>query len=129
MALLAIMAVAILSGLSTGSRAIFVADERATAESLARSQMEYVKNLAYTKAPSGGEASYANAKVAVPSGYEIRSINRATGEDVSTNIIAVPWNSTTGQAAITDAGLQRIKLVIYHHGKSLLTLEDYKVNR
>ena len=127
-ALLGIVAVGILSGLSTGSRAIFVADERATAESIVRSQMEYVKNLAYTEAPSGGEAIYANAKVAVPSGYEIRSINRAGGEDTSTNIIAVPWNSTTNQPA-DEAGLQRIKLVIYHHGKSLLTLEDYKVDR
>jgi len=130
MALLAIVAVAILSGLSTGSRAIFVADERATAESLARSQMEYVKKLSYTKAPNGGEAIYANAKISVPSGYEVKSINRAGGEDVSTNIIGVPWDSAASPPPVTtDAGLQRIKLVIYHHGKSLLTLEDYKVNR
>ena len=131
MALLAIVAVAILAGLSTGSRAIFVADERATAESLARSQMEYVKNLnvGYVKAPTGGEASYANAKISVPPGYEIRSINRAGVEDVSTNIVAVPWDSSRNQPAPDDAGLQKIKLVIYHHGKSLLTLEGYKVDR
>ena len=132
-ALLGIVAVGLLSGLSTGSRAIFVADERATAESLARSQMEYVKNLAYTKAPSGAEAIYANAKVAVPSGYEIRSIRFINGletEDTTADIIGVPWDSATSPPPVTtDAGLQRIKLVIYHHGKSLLTLEGYKVDR
>jgi prepilin-type N-terminal cleavage/methylation domain-containing protein len=133
-ALLGVVAVAILSGLSTGSRAILVADERATAESLARSQMEYVKSLDYTKAPSGGEASYTNAKLAVPSGYEIRSINRAGAEDASANIIAVPWNSATGQPAANDTGLQRIKLAIYHlrhlgdsNPTLVLTLEGYKV--
>jgi prepilin-type N-terminal cleavage/methylation domain-containing protein len=134
-ALLGVVAVAILSGLSTGSRAILVADERATAESLARSQMEYMKNLPYTAALTGGEASYANAKISVPSGYDIRSINRAGGEDVSTtNIIAVPWNSATGQPAANDTGLQRIKLAIYHlrhlgdsNPTLVLTLEGYKV--
>ncbi len=41
-ALMGIIGIALLSGLATASRALFVADERATAESLARSQMEYV---------------------------------------------------------------------------------------
>ena len=50
-ALLGIVAVGILSGLSTGSRAIFVADKRATAESLARTEMEYVRNQDYSVAP------------------------------------------------------------------------------
>jgi len=128
-ALLGIVAVAILGGLATASKAIVIADERATAESLARSQMEDVKKLDYTKAPSGGEASYTNAKISVPSGYEIRSINRAGGGDTTTNIIGVPWDSATGQAVTIDVGLQRIKLAIYHNGKLLFTLEGYKVDR
>ena len=140
--LLGIIAIAFLGALATGSKALFIADERATAESLARSQMEYVKNLDYIIAtaynpgppPSGGEAIYVNAKISVPSGYEIRSINRAGGEDTSTNIIGVPWNGQLtpppeGQAVDTDAGLQRIKLVIYHLDKNLFELADYKVER
>ena len=136
-ALLGIVGVALLSGLSTGSKAIFVADERATAESLARTEMENVKKLDYITAavynpgppPSGGEAIYTNAKITLL-GYEIRSINRAGGEDTSTSIVGVPWNSTTSPPPpVTDAGLQRIKLVIYHGGKLLFTLEGYKVDR
>jgi prepilin-type N-terminal cleavage/methylation domain-containing protein len=48
MALLGIVAAAFLTGLATGSRAIFIADERATAESLARAQMEYARSLEYS---------------------------------------------------------------------------------
>ena len=47
MALLGIVAVAYLGALATGARAIMVADERATAESLARTQMEYVRQQPY----------------------------------------------------------------------------------
>jgi prepilin-type N-terminal cleavage/methylation domain-containing protein len=46
-ALLGIIAVTILTALSTASMALVIADRRATAESLARSQMEYVKNQGY----------------------------------------------------------------------------------
>ncbi|MEA2085767.1 MAG: type II secretion system protein, partial [Chloroflexota bacterium] len=42
LALLGIIAASFLGGLATASRAAFTADEHATAESLARSQMEYV---------------------------------------------------------------------------------------
>jgi prepilin-type N-terminal cleavage/methylation domain-containing protein len=51
MALLGIVAVAYLGAMATGSRAIFTADERATAESLARTQIEYVRNKEYSSAP------------------------------------------------------------------------------
>lgn len=51
MALLGIVAVALLSALATASRTVFVTDERATAESLARSQMEYVRDQEYSPAP------------------------------------------------------------------------------
>jgi prepilin-type N-terminal cleavage/methylation domain-containing protein len=51
MALLGVVAVAFLTALATGSRAIFIADERATAESLARTQMEYVRGQDYNAAP------------------------------------------------------------------------------
>ena len=132
-ALMGIVAVAFLGALATGSRAIFIADERATAESLARTQMEYMKNQPYRYALAGGEATYALAKISVPSAdYEIRSVNRAEGEDTSTDdIIAVPWNPDplVNQPRDIDVGLQRIKLVIKHLGKPILTLEDYKVNR
>ena len=47
--ILGIIAIAFLGGLATTSKAVLVADIRTTAESLARSQMEDVKNQAYDK--------------------------------------------------------------------------------
>ena len=44
---LGIIGVAFLGALSTASKALFTADERTSAESLARSQMEYIKNSEY----------------------------------------------------------------------------------
>jgi prepilin-type N-terminal cleavage/methylation domain-containing protein len=43
-ALIGIIVVAIMTALSTASTALIIADRRATAESLARTQMEYVKD-------------------------------------------------------------------------------------
>ena len=50
-ALMGIVAVAFLGSLATASKASSIADERATAESLARSQMEFVRSQAYSSAP------------------------------------------------------------------------------
>ena len=51
LALLGVVAITFLTALATGSKAIFFADERATAESLARTHMEYVRSQAYSMAP------------------------------------------------------------------------------
>ncbi len=135
MLLLGIISVALLSGLAAASRALVIADEHATAESLARSQMEYVKNQAYITAadydvgvPGSGEVIYVKI-TGIPAGYTIWSEDRA-GATV-TDIIGVPWDTDplVNQPVVIDAGLQRIKLVIKHNGKEIITLEDYKVDR
>jgi len=137
LALLGIIAIAFLGAMATASKAIFIADERTTAESLARSQMEYVKSQDYITAaiydpgppPIGGEVTYDKiADAEIPDGYIICSVNRAsdTVEDI---IYGVPWDSQNNLPVDTDAGLQRIKLIIKHHGKEVITLEGYKVDR
>jgi len=50
-ALLGIISVALLSAMATASKAAFIADKQASAESLARSEMEYVKSQNYSAAP------------------------------------------------------------------------------
>lgn len=125
-ALIGIIGAAILSALSTASLALIIADTRATAESLARTQMEYVaKNQFYERAANFDEVIYVTLPIAdIPDGYTIWSVNRA-GETVE-DVIGVPWNSGNNTAADVDAGLQRIKLVIKNDGKVIVTLEDYK---
>lgn len=51
MALMGVAFVAFLTGLSTASKAVSVADERVAMESLARTEMEYVRSQVYSAAP------------------------------------------------------------------------------
>ena len=134
-ALMGIIAVAILTALGTIYKAIVIADERTTALSLARSQMEYAKNQTYIDAGSD-EAFYIEIDLDKFPNYTIESVNRH-GEPVEA-IIGVPWNPLTGQPAPTDNGLQKLRLVVKHFGKEIftftndntnITLEGYKVDR
>jgi len=50
LALFTIIAIVFISGLTVAARAVFIGDQRTTAESLARAQMEYVKSQAYSPA-------------------------------------------------------------------------------
>ena len=126
MLLLGIIATGFLMALSGATKAVIVANKRTTAESLARSQMEYVKNQTYITAADGSEVIYRKI-TNIPDGYTILSVNRA-GDTVDP-IIGVPWDSQNNIPAPTDVGLQRIKLVIKHNGKDIITLENYKVDR
>ena len=136
-ALLGVIGVAFLGALATASNAIFIADERATAESLARSQMEFVKNQVYITAadyelgvPGTGEVTYEKiADAGIPVGYIICSVNRS-GDTVEDIIYGVPWDSQNNIPVDNDDGLQRIKLIIKHLDKpEVITLEGYKVDR
>ena len=98
-ALLGIIAVAFLSAMGTGSLSLFIADERATAESLARSQLEYVKNQDYEDAPDGGEAVYTKINLDGYDGYIIRSYDRA---GITDEVVGVPWNTETDEPSDTD---------------------------
>jgi len=128
LALLGVVAVAFFSALSTASKVISITDERATAESLARSQIEYVKNQLYITDLDAGEATYVKISE-IPDNYTIWSVNRdgATVEE----IIGVPWDTQNNQPTIlgTDDGIQKIMVIVKHHGKEVIGLETYKVDR
>lgn len=97
--LLGIIASGFLMTLSTATKAILVADERTTAESLARSQMESIKEQPYA-----GTYSI----IATPSDYEI--VSPITVSEL-------------------QVGLQKITVTVNHDGEPVITLEDYKVDR
>jgi prepilin-type N-terminal cleavage/methylation domain-containing protein len=131
LALFAIIGIAFAGGLGTASRAVLIGDIRTNAESLARTQMEYIKELDYQEAPSGGVYNY--TKIAdIPERYSVWSVNR-DGEIVNGDafdpIIAIPWDSENNEDAPEDNGLQKITLVIKHEGTYVITLEGYKVYR
>ena len=113
MALLGIIAIAFLGALATASQAIIIADERATAESLARSQMEYVKNQDYDGVNN-------------PPQYTLLS---DTPADYTIVIDAVRLDPN-GDGTDNDDGIQKITVTVDHLEKpEVITLEDYKVDR
>ena len=121
LALLGIIGIAFLSGLATASKATFIADERTTAESLARSQMEYVKNQDYIDYSADPHDVY--GEITPPAGYSIDST--AVPFDPDTG---VPY-SETGGVFDQDDGIQKITVTVSHNGEEVITLEGYKVNR
>jgi len=122
LALLGVVATAFLSAMATGSLAIFIADERATAESLARTQMESVRNQDYIDYSEDPHAVYSNI-ISTPAGYSV-------------DLSAVPFDPDTGQpygesgdAFIQDDGIQSITVVVKHHGEDVFELEGYRTYR
>jgi len=112
-ALIGVLAIAILGALSYASTVLIMTDRQATAESLAKSQMEYVKNQEYDPADPGGVGDYESiAEITeIPYGYSIWSENRTPDEYVP-SVVGVPWSSGNSTEAYDDNGLQKITVVV-----------------
>lgn len=93
-----------LSSLSTGARAVGVIYEHTTAENLARSQLEYTKSQDYVTAP----ADY-DSIPSLPPGFTV----------------------SAEASAVTDRddNIQKITVTVYRDEKTVLIMEDFKVNR
>ena len=125
MALLGIVAVAYLGAMATGSRAIFIADERATAESLARTQMEYVRQQDYIDYSQDPHDDYYT--MSPPANYSV-------------DLSAVPFDPDTGLpydqsggVFDQDDGIQSITVTINHiiegETKEIFALQGYRADR
>ncbi|MCK4722999.1 MAG: type II secretion system protein [Dehalococcoidia bacterium] len=103
LAIFGIVAVVFLSGLTISSKAVMVNQERVAAESLAKSQMEYVRAQGY-------DASY--SEITIPDDLD------AQGYDVGIGVQDVHVDE-----------LQKITVTIDRGGDILFTLVGYMVNR
>lgn len=108
LAVLAAVGVTFLSGLATTSKAVVLADEQATAESIAWTQMEAVKQAIYVS----GAAAYAGEPIAVDKDYL----------DYTFTITAQPLRNP-------DDGIQKITVTVRRSGAAIVTVEGYKVDR
>ena len=114
LAILGLVAAAFLGGLATASKAMFIADKRTTAESLARSQMEYVKNQDYDAI--NDPPVYAKL-LDIPDGFNI--------DDITAFRLDPNDNGTEN-----DDGIQKIIVTVrLDTSEVIILLEDYKVNR
>jgi len=107
LAILGLVAAVFLSGLATATKATVIADERAIAESLVRSEIEYVKNCAYQYTASEYPVGPA---LTIPEGW------------------AVP-PPVVELVHETDDGIQQVTVTAEHNGETVLSVEVYKVDR
>jgi hypothetical protein len=137
--LLGIIAVSFLVAMASSYKVGALADEQVTANSLARSQMEYIEQQPYDdELDANLEASY-NKITDIPPGYDIFSIDRS--DAVVNAIVGIPWNwDPLVDAALVaedfededeegDQMVQKITLVITYNGSESLRLEGRKINR
>lgn len=116
MAIMGIVAVVFLNALATSHRATITADERVTAESLARKQLESMKGVAYINYGVSGHPEYALADA--PLSYSI-------------SLLATPVDSATLQPLPNgqDQGIQVLAVTVARNGDDLFTVHGLKVNR
>jgi prepilin-type N-terminal cleavage/methylation domain-containing protein len=102
-AIVGVALVAFAVALSTGSIAVWENDQEVAAQSLARTQMEYIKGLPY----DSGANTYP-------------TVNATDNYSISVAVTSVPDS---------DSNIQKVTANISRDGLVLLTIEDYKVNR
>lgn len=107
LAILGVVALALLSGLATGVTATNITGERALAESLLRSQIEYVESLPYVNYPTQYGVS---PGLIIPAGWQVPA-------------------PTTSLVHASDDGLQMVIFSAIHNGDTVLTISIYKVRR
>ena len=107
----AIVAVGILGGgvltmvmsMSGGAMAVQENDQEVTAQSLARTQMEYIKDYAYD-----------------PDAATYPTVNAPADYGISVSVTAVPN---------TNMNIKKVTANITREGSVVLSVQDYKVNR
>jgi len=103
--ILGVVVAAFSLALSTGAAGAGEADQQGIAQGIAMSQLEYVKSLVYVS----GSGSYPS--ISVPFGWAVTAVRSAITE------------------AYGNTDVQRVTVTVTRGGATILTLEDYKVNR
>ncbi len=96
----------LLAAVSTGSLATSRTEERVVAENVARSQLEYIKSQPYLTPP----ASYLTVTPS-PGGYSVAA------------------DAVSISSPDTNNDIEKITVTVSRDGRTLLVVEDYKVNR
>jgi prepilin-type N-terminal cleavage/methylation domain-containing protein len=104
LSIIGIVATGYLSALANSSRTASQIDQMYAARNLAQSQMEYVKQMSW---PTSVPPVFTPAPI--PDGYP--------GYSVTINSVNVNY----------DSAIVKITVTVSNHGKTIMTLEDYKV--
>ena len=102
-AILGTTVVALIISLATGSIAIRETDQEVVVQSLARTQLEYIKGYTYD-----------------PDATTYPTVSTPPGYTISVGVSSTPD---------ADPDIQKVTANISRDGELILTIEDYKVNR
>lgn len=108
LAIISMTGAVFLNGLATSSKATIVADKLSTAESLARTQMEFVRSASYIY----GATTYTAASIPDIDDYVSYSVG------IAAQALHNP-----------DDGIQKITVTVSRNSNQVLTVTDYKVDR
>jgi prepilin-type N-terminal cleavage/methylation domain-containing protein len=109
--ILAAAAVVFLLGMSASSKAVMVSQERVAVESLAKSQLEYVKNLPYDDV-ADPPVYDVDPGLTIPTGY---------------NILVDAERLDVKPDEPGDDGIQQITVTVTRDGDTVFTLVGYKL--
>ncbi len=121
LALLGIIAVVFLNGLTTASRVVAMNQERVAAESLAKSQLEHIKSQDYISVFRYHADTNCYEEIAIPA--NLTSVGYNIEISPPEYVIANGENMTAGRAGFE---LQSITIVIKNSGKTVFTLSSYR---
>lgn len=117
--LLGLIGTAFFGGLSTSSRTVQLGDERATSESLARTEMEYVRKQDYYLAPWSYELP---SPPGAPTPWD-------ASHDLPPGYSGYSLTVTAEALGAVDNGIQKLTIVIEHPDDEVITLVSYKSAR
>jgi prepilin-type N-terminal cleavage/methylation domain-containing protein len=118
-AILGMIAVPFLTALSTSSRALIIADERTTAESLIRSEIEYVRSQDYCNASWSYNVTSAGSTSSNPPDWFVGS--HALPDNCKDYSLTVDASLIVGEGA----GIQNITVTVWRDDEVVLITSTY----
>ena len=127
LAILGLIAVSFLGAVYTNRQATRILDERATAQALAQTQMEYLRSLPYDD--TSDPLVYDDPAVLAPALLPLPAQYGIYGHNESFPTLFAERLDPEGDGSGDDDGLQKLTVTITHGDGVVLTLEGYKVKR
>lgn len=125
LAILGLIATSFLGAIYTSRQAARVADERATAQAIAQTQMEYLKGLDYddTNNPPVYDPPLSPELGSLPTQYGIYGYDETNPDRYAERL------DPEGDGLDDDDGMQKLTVAVTHGDRIVLTLEGYKTKR
>lgn len=133
LAILGVVAAAFLGGLGTSYKSVTIASERTNAESLARSELEYIRNISYDSFYDSDDPPSLMFPYQIPGDPPGWDLSRTLDEHYagySIKVYGVPIDADShDELPSGDEGMLKITVEVYHQGDLVLTTTTYKVTR